>query len=45
MTDVLTKPMVLHGFEFIQRIQNQGFGEDNFKALFASIECDQVARG
>ena len=32
-------------FEFIQRKQDQGFGEGNFKALFESIERDQVARG
>lgn len=32
-------------FEFIQRKEDQGFGEGNFKALFESIERDQVARG
>lgn len=32
-------------FEFIQRKQDDGFGEGNFKALFESIERDQVARG
>lgn len=32
-------------FEFIQRKQDQGFGEGNFKALFESIERDQVNRG
>ncbi|MGI9301380.1 MAG: VOC family protein, partial [Gammaproteobacteria bacterium] len=32
-------------FEFIQRKGDQGFGEGNFKALFASIERDQIARG
>ncbi|WOX04827.1 4-hydroxyphenylpyruvate dioxygenase [Microbulbifer pacificus] len=32
-------------FEFIQRKGNQGFGEGNFKALFESIELDQVRRG
>jgi 4-hydroxyphenylpyruvate dioxygenase len=32
-------------FEFIQRKQDEGFGEGNFKALFESIERDQVARG
>jgi 4-hydroxyphenylpyruvate dioxygenase len=32
-------------FEFIQRKGNQGFGEGNFKALFESIELDQIRRG
>jgi 4-hydroxyphenylpyruvate dioxygenase len=32
-------------FEFIQRKADEGFGEGNFKALFESIERDQVARG
>jgi 4-hydroxyphenylpyruvate dioxygenase len=32
-------------FEFIQRKQDDGFGEGNFKALFESIERDQMARG
>jgi 4-hydroxyphenylpyruvate dioxygenase len=32
-------------FEFIERRGNQGFGEGNFKALFESIELDQVRRG
>ena len=32
-------------FEFIQRKKDEGFGEGNFKALFESIERDQVARG
>ncbi|MEH6710124.1 MAG: 4-hydroxyphenylpyruvate dioxygenase [Paraglaciecola polaris] len=32
-------------FEFIQRKQDDGFGEGNFKALFESIERDQVQRG
>ncbi len=32
-------------FEIIQRKRDQGFGEGNFKALFESIERDQVARG
>jgi 4-hydroxyphenylpyruvate dioxygenase len=31
--------------EFIQRKGNQGFGEGNFKALFESIELDQMRRG
>ena len=32
-------------FEFIQRKGDEGFGEGNFKALFESIEADQIARG
>ena len=32
-------------FEFIQRKEDEGFGEGNFKALFESIERDQIARG
>jgi len=32
-------------FEFIQRKQDDGFGEGNFKALFESIERDQLSRG
>ncbi len=32
-------------FEIIQRKGNEGFGEGNFKALFESIEADQIARG
>jgi len=32
-------------FEFIQRKGDEGFGEGNFKALFESIERDQVQRG
>jgi 4-hydroxyphenylpyruvate dioxygenase len=32
-------------FEIIQRKGNQGFGEGNFRALFESIELDQVKRG
>jgi 4-hydroxyphenylpyruvate dioxygenase len=32
-------------FEFIQRKKDDGFGEGNFKALFESIERDQVRRG
>ena len=32
-------------FEFIQREGDQGFGEGNFKALFESLERDQVRRG
>ncbi|BEV72146.1 MULTISPECIES: 4-hydroxyphenylpyruvate dioxygenase [unclassified Paludibacterium] len=32
-------------FEIIQRKNNDGFGEGNFKALFESMEEDQVRRG
>ncbi len=32
-------------FELIQRKGNEGFGEGNFKALFESIEQDQIKRG
>ena len=32
-------------FEFIQRKGDDGFGEGNFKALFESIERDQINRG
>ncbi|MGQ0475491.1 MULTISPECIES: 4-hydroxyphenylpyruvate dioxygenase [unclassified Acinetobacter] len=32
-------------FEFIQRKDDDGFGEGNFKALFESIERDQIKRG
>lgn len=32
-------------FEFIERKDDQGFGEGNFKALFESIERDQLRRG
>ena len=32
-------------FEFIQRRGDDGFGEGNFKALFESIERDQLRRG
>lgn len=32
-------------FEFIQRAGDDGFGEGNFKALFESLERDQIRRG
>lgn len=32
-------------FEFIQRKGDDGFGEGNFRALFESIEADQIRRG
>ncbi len=41
-SDTLVGPVF---FEFIQRKKEEGFGEGNFKALFESIERDQLARG
>ena len=41
-SDALVGPVF---FEFIQRKQDEGFGEGNFKALFESIERDQLERG
>ncbi|MGB7337236.1 MAG: 4-hydroxyphenylpyruvate dioxygenase [Salaquimonas sp.] len=32
-------------FEFIQRKGDDGFGEGNFKALFESIEAEEIAHG
>jgi 4-hydroxyphenylpyruvate dioxygenase len=32
-------------FELIERRGNEGFGEGNFKALFETMEQDQIARG
>ena len=32
-------------FEFIERKKDEGFGEGNFKALFESLERDQLRRG
>lgn len=32
-------------FEFVQRKNDEGFGEGNFKALFESLERDQIRRG
>jgi 4-hydroxyphenylpyruvate dioxygenase len=32
-------------FEFIERRADDGFGEGNFKALFESLERDQIRRG
>ena len=32
-------------FEFIQRKDDEGFGEGNFKALFETLERDQIRRG
>ncbi|WP_321896898.1 4-hydroxyphenylpyruvate dioxygenase [Burkholderia cepacia] len=41
-SDTLLGPVF---FEFIQRKGDDGFGEGNFKALFESIERDQIRRG
>lgn len=41
-SDTLIGPVF---FEFIQRKRDEGFGEGNFKALFESIERDQIERG
>ena len=41
-TDTVIGPIF---FEVIQRKGNDGFGEGNFKALFESIELDQIRRG
>ena len=41
-SDTLIGPVF---FEFIQRKRDEGFGEGNFKALFESIERDQLRRG
>ena len=41
-TDTVIGPIF---FEIIQRKGNEGFGEGNFKALFESIELDQIKRG
>lgn len=46
LLQIFTKPVI--GpifFEIIQRKGNEGFGEGNFRALFESIEADQVRRG
>jgi len=41
-TDTVIGPIF---FEIIQRKGDEGFGEGNFRALFASIERDQMKRG
>jgi 4-hydroxyphenylpyruvate dioxygenase len=46
LLQIFTKPVI--GpifFEIIQRKGDDGFGEGNFKALFESIELDQIRRG
>ncbi len=41
-TETLIGPIF---FEIIQRKGDEGFGEGNFRALFESIELDQIRRG
>ncbi|HTZ34578.1 MAG TPA: 4-hydroxyphenylpyruvate dioxygenase [Stellaceae bacterium] len=41
-TDTMIGPVF---YEIIERKGDEGFGEGNFKALFESIELDQVQRG
>ena len=46
LLQIFTKPLLGPVFfEIIQRKRDEGFGEGNFKALFESIERDQIARG
>lgn len=46
LVQIFTQPLLGPVFfEFIQRKGDDGFGEGNFKALFESIERDQVRRG
>jgi 4-hydroxyphenylpyruvate dioxygenase len=35
----------MHFPQFIQRKGDDGFGEGNFRALFKSVEGDQIRRG
>ena len=41
-TDTMIGPIF---FEIIERKGNEGFGEGNFRALFESIDLDQIRRG
>jgi 4-hydroxyphenylpyruvate dioxygenase len=46
LLQIFTKPVI--GpifFEIIQRKGDEGFGEGNFRALFESMELDQIRRG
>lgn len=46
LLQIFTRPLI--GpifFELIQRKGDEGFGEGNFRALFESIELDQIQRG
>ena len=42
--DLFDNPVGLDGFEFIQRKKDHRFGEGNIKALFESMERDQITR-
>ncbi len=46
LLQIFTEPMLGPVFfEIIQRKGDEGFGEGNFRALFESIELDQIRRG
>ena len=47
LLQIFTEPFRLarSSSKLIQRKGNEGFGEGNFRALFESIEADQVRRG
>lgn len=46
LLQIFTKPIIGPVFfEIIQRKGDEGFGEGNFRALFESIERDQIERG
>ena len=42
--DLFDNSIGLDGFEVIQRKKDNGYGEGNFKALFESMERDQIKR-
>ncbi len=42
--DLFDNSVGLDGFEFIQRKKDHGYGEGNFKAIFESMERDQITR-
>jgi len=46
LLQIFSEPMIGPVFfEFIERKRDEGFGEGNFKALFESMERDQLRRG
>ena len=46
LLQIFTETVIGHiFFELIERRGNEGFGEGNFKALFETMEQDQIARG
>ena len=46
LLQIFTKTVIgPYFFEIIQRKGDEGFGEGNFRALFESIELDQIRRG